>query len=363
MTYGKFYTPQRSELKEILELPADHPPVPSAFLDKGCPFSAETAKGGRHEYRAPQEGDVRSVCPALNAMANHGYIPRDGKNLTFKVIFRGLKACYGLSTPLAIVLTTGGFLLIKRSPIGLPFGLNRIISVKNPDGSTSVPGVIDLKLIGKHGGVEHDASLVHEDCPEGSLYPSVRVREDWVDNVIGDILPKVEGYDRSSFAPQHEANENIGSHSRDSSYSTAVDTDSSESGSTLSTSSTWKRYACHSYHDTLVSCADVGRMRARRQRDIAPKKLDAIHEEIARGEMAIILGVWERETYVENLDGEKNGGVAARKKGIPLPYLLTWLGEERLPEGWRPDHVQSLTGVVKRSKLIRKAANLVEMKA
>ena len=27
-----------------------------------------------HEWRAPQEGDARAPCPALNALANHGYL-------------------------------------------------------------------------------------------------------------------------------------------------------------------------------------------------------------------------------------------------------------------------------------------------
>ena len=27
-----------------------------------------------HEWRAPQEGDSRAPCPALNALANHGYL-------------------------------------------------------------------------------------------------------------------------------------------------------------------------------------------------------------------------------------------------------------------------------------------------
>lgn len=35
---------------------------------------------GEHEWRAPNlaGGDQRGPCPGLNAMANHGYIPRNG---------------------------------------------------------------------------------------------------------------------------------------------------------------------------------------------------------------------------------------------------------------------------------------------
>ncbi|KAJ7211739.1 hypothetical protein GGX14DRAFT_362439 [Mycena pura] len=45
---------------------AAHPP---AFGEaKTCPVPHE------HRYQPPREGDLRSVCPALNAMANHGYM-------------------------------------------------------------------------------------------------------------------------------------------------------------------------------------------------------------------------------------------------------------------------------------------------
>ena len=40
----------------------------------------------RYTYQAPGPDDSRSPCPALNALANHGYLPRDGKK-TFRQIF------------------------------------------------------------------------------------------------------------------------------------------------------------------------------------------------------------------------------------------------------------------------------------
>ena len=35
----------------------------------------------KYEYEAPGPNDSRSPCPALNTLANHGYLPRDGKNI------------------------------------------------------------------------------------------------------------------------------------------------------------------------------------------------------------------------------------------------------------------------------------------
>jgi hypothetical protein len=31
-------------------------------------------------------GAVRSPCPALNALANHGFLPRNGKNITLAML-------------------------------------------------------------------------------------------------------------------------------------------------------------------------------------------------------------------------------------------------------------------------------------
>ncbi|KAK0492765.1 Chloroperoxidase [Armillaria luteobubalina] len=219
-----------------------------------CPVSG-------HEYRPPQPGDSRSVCPALNTMANHGYIPRDGKNLTIPTVISGLKACYGLSTGLAAFLTIGGFLWISRL------------------------FTINLYDIGRHGRVEHNASLVHADTPEGEDYAPVKIHEDWVEQVVGDIQP----------------------------------------------------CALECRQASLVNAEDVARMRVRREK--TSPVMDAVHAEVARGEMALILGIWE--TKGEN------------KTGVPLPWLLEWLGKEKLPEGWAPSHQQTLSDTVARSKGIR----------
>lgn len=36
---------------------------------------------GDHAFIPPGAGDLRGPCPGLNALSNHGYLPRDGKRL------------------------------------------------------------------------------------------------------------------------------------------------------------------------------------------------------------------------------------------------------------------------------------------
>ncbi|KAJ7833741.1 Chloroperoxidase [Mycena leptocephala] len=227
-----------------MPLPATHPKV-DPKTGKTCPVT-----GNSYEYQPPAKGDSRSVCPALNTMANHGYIRRDGKNLSPLDVFRGLKACYGLSSPLAAFLVAGGWLLIKRV------------------------GRITLFDIGLHNGVEHDASVVHVDCPPGQKDAPIEIVPELVDDFAAHVLAEAE---------------------------------------------------------VVVTGHDIVRTRIRREK--LSKPLTAAHAEIARGEMAIILGVWN-----QTVEG---------KEGVPLPWMRNWLAMERLPEGWKPDHVHTLRDVVK----------------
>lgn len=251
-----------------MSLPASHPPVHN-HVGKTCPVA-----GKSYEWCPPQPGDSRSPCPALNTLANHGYIARDGKNLSIMDLTLGLMAGYNLSFPLAIFLSVGGFILLKR--------IRRI----------------SLFELGKHDAVEHNASLVHKDTPPHEKYAPIEIQEGLVQQLIADAKTGNE------------------------------EGEGPEAGD----------------RRTLMDASDVARARVRREKSSPP--LDAVHAEIARGEMAIILGVWETK--------------AGNNVGVPVEWMREWIGRERLPKGWKATHVQGLFDVIKRSKDIR--SSMVQLK-
>ena len=198
---------------------------------------------------------------------------RNGKDLSAMDIVRGLKACYGLSTVCAMFLSFGGFLSLWK--------FERI----------------SLHEIGKHNVVEHDASLVHHDTPEGQSYAPIEIDHSLVDALVSDVKPssaEIEG------SPDPTAK-------------------------------------------FLMNYEDVARARVRREAECKP--LAFVQAEIARGEMAIILDLWEVKTK--------------DKTGIPVDYFKQWIGEERLPDGWKPDHSLGLLNVISRAMQIRGAMNQI----
>ncbi|KAJ7292000.1 Chloroperoxidase [Mycena rebaudengoi] len=93
-------------------------------------------------YVAPQKGDSRSACPALNAMANHGILPRDGRNIKFTEITKTVRATYNFSS--SFCLFVPGFMA----------------SLLHRNYSKDTCDLADISL---HNGIEHDASLTRQD--------------------------------------------------------------------------------------------------------------------------------------------------------------------------------------------------------
>ncbi|KAH9818917.1 Chloroperoxidase [Melampsora americana] len=56
-----------------------------------------------HEFMEPGPGDIRGLCPGLNLMANHGYIPRNGITDMTQLAY-GLEEGLGLAPDLTLVL-------------------------------------------------------------------------------------------------------------------------------------------------------------------------------------------------------------------------------------------------------------------
>ena len=198
---------------------------------------------------------------------NHPSSPRNGQNIGILDLIWGLRNCYGLSYPLAILLSVGSFILLRRiSPIC-------------------------LEHVGKHDAIEHNASLVHADCPSNQKYAPIRVVPALLDAFIKEGRSDEKGPDAGA-----------------------------------------------DKENDLLEITDVAKFRIRREKECGV--VDGVHAEIARGEVAIAFGMW----------GQNIGG----RTGIPRKWLRDWFENDRLPYGWRPSHTQGLVDTMRRSSQIRK---------
>ncbi|KAJ7072707.1 Chloroperoxidase [Mycena amicta] len=98
---------------------------------------------GKFGFIPPKPTDLRGPCPALNALANHGYLPRDGRNVTIRQVLQVSNDIYNVDPGL----------LLGVAKLGL-------LTSSEPDSFT----LDDLKL---HGTIEFDASLSREDFAIG----------------------------------------------------------------------------------------------------------------------------------------------------------------------------------------------------
>ncbi|TDL18388.1 Cloroperoxidase [Rickenella mellea] len=244
-------------MSDIVPTAESSPPSPHHSHATGtCPFVKNP-----HAFCPPTEGDSRAPCPALNTLANHGYLPRNGKHLSGQTIVHALEQGYNCSTPLAYFLTYAGILALGQ--------------------------FVDFSLsdLGRHNRIEHNASLVHGDAGPNEYAPT-RVVDAALERLLGD--------------------------SRDGRYLTAE---------------------------------DVGEARVRRE-SVYKTEIDGFHAEVARGEMALVLGIFGHHNTDAPSDGVDH---------VPLDIAKTWFKEERLPEGWKPSHRQTLIETVKASTAIRHA--------
>ncbi|CAK1361837.1 putative sterigmatocystin biosynthesis peroxidase stcC [Cercospora beticola] len=93
-------------------------------------------------WQRPGPNDVRSPCPGLNSLANHGFINRNGRNMTIPHLVQGLAA--GLNVGPDFSIAVGGVgLLSSPNPLGGSFDLNDLDQHNFP--------------------IEHDASLSRQD--------------------------------------------------------------------------------------------------------------------------------------------------------------------------------------------------------
>ncbi|KDQ21599.1 hypothetical protein BOTBODRAFT_26035 [Botryobasidium botryosum FD-172 SS1] len=115
----------------------------SALLWVAAAGARAVAPRSDHPYIRPSGDDRRSPCPGLNTMANHGYLPRDGKNLDLAMLVKAQHEVFNLAVDLATGIATLGLALCGTD------------------------GVLNLDDLDAHEKMEHDSSLTRADASTG----------------------------------------------------------------------------------------------------------------------------------------------------------------------------------------------------
>ncbi|KAF5022725.1 hypothetical protein F66182_5273 [Fusarium sp. NRRL 66182] len=106
---------------------------------------AALAVSASNNWRAPRSNDLRSPCPMLNALANHDYLPRNGRNISLD--------------DLIVALTDA----INLDPAATTLVGTRALTTGNNV-------TFDLDDVRQHGVLEHDGSLSRNDIYFGDNY-------------------------------------------------------------------------------------------------------------------------------------------------------------------------------------------------
>jgi hypothetical protein len=102
------------------------------------------------DFHPASAGEVRSPCPGLNALANHGFLHRDGRNMTIPHLIKGLAEGLNMGADFTVAIGGAGLL---ASPFPLA-------------------GSFDLDDLNMHNfPIEHDASMSRQDAALGNDMP------------------------------------------------------------------------------------------------------------------------------------------------------------------------------------------------
>ncbi|QRV89182.1 peroxidase family 2 domain protein [Ceratobasidium sp. AG-Ba] len=133
--------------------------LPAKRIGAVVPQGTSGHKGYWGEYKPPSSDDARSPCPALNALANHGILPRNGRGFTWKQLGQAVQHTYNLSPTLCIQV---------------PW-LTAKVLFNGRDWNDQMT----LDDLNAHGAIEHDASYARADVkwqPDQST-PNVEIIE------------------------------------------------------------------------------------------------------------------------------------------------------------------------------------------
>ncbi|KAH7309175.1 oxidase [Stachybotrys elegans] len=121
---------------------------------------------GIHVFRPPNfsAGDQRGPCPGLNALANHGYLPRNGV-VSFLEAIEGIHGVFGMGIDLATIIAGMGVVAVGN-PLSIKPGFS--IGGETPKSQNLLGNLLGLLgtprgLDGSHNYIEADSSNTRDD--------------------------------------------------------------------------------------------------------------------------------------------------------------------------------------------------------
>ncbi|KAF9553675.1 hypothetical protein CPC08DRAFT_822158 [Agrocybe pediades] len=294
-----------------------------------------------HDYEHNPPNSKRSPCPALNTLANHGYMQpptssRSGKDLSFVEVVNAIVFVYNLSYPLAYVLALSGFLTCGHLKFG--FGTSHAPEIPWDPRKWSfldlifvplsiclyilerflVPRlVLDLSSLSCRGKykITHDGAFVHPNhvpstSPEESLVRELVEYASTTREITGELRGGLGLIDLARY------------HAR------RLRSVSSPPEPTLAS-------------DSISNPDPHSEESANPARN--PPSMTSLHLQITQGECSL---TWEvlrghqcHDSASDPTHDRARCMLKARLDGvIPTERLRQWFGEERLPDGWWDSH-------------------------
>ncbi|KLU90169.1 hypothetical protein MAPG_09135 [Magnaporthiopsis poae ATCC 64411] len=116
-------------------------------VPSGTGFGARDYEAARiPEWHPPQPNDFRGPCPMMNTLANHGILPRDGRNITRDAVIKAMKQGLNFDPQLATIMFDQAV-------------------IANPEPNATY---FTLDHLNRHNVLEHDGSLSRTDAFFGS---------------------------------------------------------------------------------------------------------------------------------------------------------------------------------------------------
>ncbi|RCI12666.1 hypothetical protein L249_0877 [Ophiocordyceps polyrhachis-furcata BCC 54312] len=155
------YSPSSSDQTTSYTAPAKFQPNGKEYMNQNSP-KIDPNDPRFNEFMARKPGESRSSCPGLNALANHNFIPRSGRNLTMTDLVVGCYEGLGISPETAALISADG-LSEAQLPYDTVFNLEDFHSQRY--------------------GIEHDVSFGRNDTGKGDLTT--------LDDAAWDVVLKV----------------------------------------------------------------------------------------------------------------------------------------------------------------------------